>query len=102
MYQRLVEKFIYLSHTIPYVSFVVILVSQFMHQPKEIHLQVVLQIVQYLKGTIGRGILFEQNGSVSFEAYIDVDYVGSVADRRWTTWYFIFLGGNLVTLKSKK
>ncbi|XP_058726625.1 uncharacterized mitochondrial protein AtMg00810-like [Vicia villosa] len=59
MYQRLVGRLIYLSHTRPDVAFAVSLVSQFMHQPKEVHLQAALRIVQYLKGTTGRGILFE-------------------------------------------
>jgi hypothetical protein len=42
MYQRLVGKLIYLSHTRPDVAFAVSLVSQFMHQPKETHLQAAL------------------------------------------------------------
>lgn len=74
MYQRLVRKLICLSHTRPNVAFALSLVSQFMHQPKEIHLQVALRIVLYLKETPDRGILFERNGSVSLEAYNDVDY----------------------------
>nr|KYP51611.1 Copia protein [Cajanus cajan] len=93
MYQRLVGKLIYLSHTTPDVAFAVSLVNQFMHQPKEIHLQAALRIVQYLKGT---------NGNVSLEAYTDADYAGSIVDRRSTTGYCTFLGGNLVTWKSKK
>nr|KYP41064.1 Retrovirus-related Pol polyprotein from transposon TNT 1-94 [Cajanus cajan] len=102
MYQRLVGRLIYLSHTRPDIAFVVSLVSQFMHQPKEAHLQAALRIVQYLKGTPGRGILFKRNKSVSLEAYTDADYAGSVVDRRSTTGYCTFLGGNLVTWKSKK
>ncbi|MCI56318.1 hypothetical protein A2U01_0077569, partial [Trifolium medium] len=62
-----------------------------MHQPKEIHLQAALRIVQYLKGTPGRGILFEQNGSEGLEAYTDADYAGSTVDRRSTTGYCTFL-----------
>lgn len=65
---------IYISHIRLGVIFAINLVRQFMHQPKEIHLQVVLWIVQYLKGIYGRGFLFEKNGSVSLEAYTDVDY----------------------------
>ena len=61
------------------------LISQFMHQPKETHLQVSLRIVQYLKGILGRGILFKRNKSASLEAYTDANYVGSVVDRRSTT-----------------
>ena len=102
MYQRLVGRLIYLSHTRPDVAFIVSLVSQFMHQPKEIHLQAALRIVQYLKGTLGRGILFERNENANLEAYIDADYAGSIVDRRSTTGYCTFLGGNLVTWRSKK
>ncbi|XP_058767437.1 uncharacterized mitochondrial protein AtMg00810-like [Vicia villosa] len=102
MYQRLVGRLIYLSHTRPDIAFAVSLVSQFMHQPKEAHLQAALRIVQYLKGTPGRGILFKRNKSVSLEAYTDADYAGLVVDRRSTTGYCTFLGGNLVTWKSKK
>jgi len=78
-----------LSSTLNFVSLQIelvhYLVSQFMHQPKEIHLEVALRIVQYLKGTPGRGILFERNGSVRLEAYTDADYAGSIVDRRSTT-----------------
>jgi len=55
-----------------------------------------------LKGTPGRGILFKRNKSVALEAYTDADCAGSVVDRRSTTGYCTFLGGNLVTWKSKK
>nr|KYP46112.1 Retrovirus-related Pol polyprotein from transposon TNT 1-94 [Cajanus cajan] len=102
VYQRLVGRLIYLSHTRPDVAFAVSLVSQFMHQPKEVHLQAALRIVQYLKGTPGKGILFKQNGNVNLEAYTDADYARSIVDRRSTTGYCTFLGGNLVTWKSKK
>ncbi|KAK2433017.1 putative mitochondrial protein [Trifolium repens] len=102
MYQRLVGRLIYLSHTRPDIAYAVSLVSQFMHNPKENHLQAALRVVQYLKGTPGRGIIFNRNGNVSLEAYTDADYAGSVVDRRSTTGYCTFLGGNLVTWKSKK
>ncbi|RDX84158.1 hypothetical protein CR513_34840, partial [Mucuna pruriens] len=32
----------------------------------------------------------------------DVDYAGSIVDRRSTSGYCMFLGGNLVTWRSKK
>jgi len=55
-----------------------------------------------LKGTTGRGILFELNGIMRLEAYTDVDYAWSIVDRRSTTSYCTYLGGNLVTWKSNK
>ena len=35
------------------------------------------------------------------EAYTDADYAGSVVDRRSTSGYCTFLGGNFVTWRSK-
>ena len=102
MYQRLVGILIYLSHTRLDIAFAVSLVSQFMHNPKEVHLQAVHRILQYLKGTPGRGILFKRNGNATLEAYTDADYAGSITDRRSTTGYCTFLDGNLVTWRSKK
>ena len=39
MYQHLVGRLIYLSHIRPNMAYVVSLISQFMHNPKEVHLQ---------------------------------------------------------------
>ena len=68
-----------------------------MHSPKEVHLNAAYQVLQYLKGTPGKGILFKRNGGLVLEAYTDADYVGSIVDRRSTSGYCTFLGGNLVT-----
>ena len=34
--------------------------------------------------------------------FTDVDWTGNITDRRSTSGYFTFVGGNLVTWKSKK
>ena len=46
--------------------------------------------------------MFRKNQSLSIESYTDADYAGSIVDRRSTTGYCTFLGGNLVTWRSKK
>ncbi|KAG8491024.1 hypothetical protein CXB51_014147 [Gossypium anomalum] len=81
-YQRLVGKLIYLSHTRPDIAYAVGVVSQFMHNPKESHLRVVYQILQYLKGTPDKGILFKKGETLTLKAYIDADYARSMVDRR--------------------
>ncbi|RDX99830.1 hypothetical protein CR513_17073, partial [Mucuna pruriens] len=48
-YQRLVGKLICLSHTRPNIAYVVSVVNQFMHDPRERHLQVVERNLQYLQ-----------------------------------------------------
>ena len=58
--------------------------------------------LHYLKANPSQGILFRRNTGLALEAYTDADYAGSPIDRRSTTGYCTFLGGNLVTWRSKK
>ena len=101
MYQRLVDRLIYLAHTRPDIGYSVSVINQFMHDPREPHLQVVYRVLHYLKGNPGKGILFKNN-ILALEAYTDADYVGFLVDQRSTTGYCTFLGGNLLTWRSKK
>lgn len=73
-----------------------------MLDPREPHLQAAYRILHYLKSNPGKGILFKRNNILTLEAYTDADYAGSLVDRRSTTGYCTFLGGNLVTWRSKK
>ncbi|XP_042023004.1 uncharacterized mitochondrial protein AtMg00810-like [Salvia splendens] len=101
-YQRLVGKLIYLAHTRPDIAYAVGVVSQFMHQPQENHMEAALRIVRYLKGTAGYGVLLEKKEHLEIDGYTDADWASNPNDRRSTAGYFTFLGGNLVTWRSKK
>ncbi|KAL4562996.1 hypothetical protein LXL04_027027 [Taraxacum kok-saghyz] len=92
-YQRLVGKLIYLVHTRPDIAYAVGVVSQFMHEPQTHHMEAVMRIVRYLKGSPGKGVI---------EAFTDADWAGNQVNRRSTAGYFTFVGGNLVTWRSKK
>ena len=101
-YQRLVGRFIYLSHTRPDIAFVVSVVSQFVHTPYNEHMEAMYQILKYLKGAVGKGLHFAKNEARTIEAYTDADWAGLVNDRRSTSGYCTFVWGNLVTWRSKK
>lgn len=101
-YQRLVGKLIYLSHTRPDIAFAVSAVSQFMHDPRSSHMDAVTRILRYLKGCPGKGLLYSPQGSLQVECYTDADWAGSLDDRRSTSGYCTFVGGNLVSWRSKK
>ncbi|RVW13485.1 Retrovirus-related Pol polyprotein from transposon RE1 [Vitis vinifera] len=75
-YQRLVGRLMYLAHTRPDLAYALSVVSQYMHNPGEQHMNAVMRILRYLKNAPGKGILFAKN----------VDHQS----------------GNLVTWKSKK
>lgn len=87
---------IYLSLTRPDIAFVVSLTSQFMHAPTTVHIEAVYKILMYLKGNPSKGLLFAKKNALCVEAYTNVDWAGSVFDRRSTSRYCTFLGGNLI------
>jgi hypothetical protein len=100
-FQRLIEKLIYLTVTRPDLAFVVSQISQFMHAPRTPHIEAINRILRYLKGSPGKGILMKRNNTNDICGYSDTDWVGSF-DRKSTTGFYTFVGGNLVTWKSKK
>jgi len=101
-YQRLVGKLIYLSHTRPNIAYAISVVSQFMHNPSKEHMNALIRILRYLKSSPRKGLMFSKNNHLDLEGYIDVDWVGSILDRKFMSGYFTFVGGNLVTWRSKK
>ncbi|XP_028117998.1 uncharacterized protein LOC114315591 [Camellia sinensis] len=78
------------------------MVSQFMHAPRATHLEAVMRILRYLKSSPGKGLYFSKYGYLSVEAYTDADWIGLITDRRSTSGYCTFVGGNLVIWRSKK
>ena len=72
-YRRLLGRLIYLSHIRLDIAFSVSVVSQYMHSPKESHLEVVYKILRYLKGSIGRGLFFKKGDSKKVKIYTDAD-----------------------------
>ena len=93
MYQRLVRRLIYLAHIRPDIAYSVSGISQFMHDPREIHLQAAYLVLHYLKAHPGKGILFKKTSNIALAIYIDADFARSPLDRRSTTGYIVpFLG----------
>ncbi|XP_021802794.1 uncharacterized protein LOC110746875, partial [Prunus avium] len=74
------------------IAYVVTMVSQFMHSPNVSHRNVVDQILRYLKLAPGKGLIFSKNGDLEVVGYTDVDWAGSITDRRSTSGYFTFVG----------
>ncbi|XP_020271454.1 uncharacterized protein LOC109846618 [Asparagus officinalis] len=96
-YHRLVGRLIYLSHTRPDISFAVSVVSRYMHDPRKGHMDAVYQILRYLKGSPGKELRFKRSGHVNIKGYCDSDWASCGDDRRSTSGYCIFVGGNLVS-----
>ena len=92
----------YLTHTRLDLSYSLSVVSQYMHSLSEEHMKAVFRILKYLKSSPGKGVMFTKGASLSVEGYTNADWASSIDDRRSTTRYLTFVGGNLVTWRSKK
>lgn len=101
-YQRLVGRLIYLCHTRPDIAYVVSVVSKYMHDPKVEHMEAIFRILRYLKGSPRKGLWFSNHGHLDVEGYCDADWANCLDDRRSTSGYYVFVGGNLVSWRSKK
>lgn len=97
-YQRIVGKLIYLSLTRPDIAYSVSQVSQFMHAPTIRHQNAVDQILRYLKGTPGKGMLYKKTENRKIEGFTDANW----SDSKSTTGYCTKFWGNVVTWRSKK
>ncbi|XP_022031366.1 uncharacterized mitochondrial protein AtMg00810-like [Helianthus annuus] len=101
-HQKLVGKLIYLSHTRPDIAYSVHYLSQYMHKPTEAHTQIAFKVLRYLKAASGTGIMFTKTNSFHLTAFADSDWAKCIDSRRSVTGFCIFLGGSLVSWKSKK
>ena len=93
----------YLTMTRPDISYVVNLVSQFMHAPRSTLLSVVQGIFRYLQGTIDHSLTLKKAKQLYMVlAYSDPNWTGCSDSSRSTKAYVVFLGPNLVSWRSEK
>uniref|UniRef100_A0A3Q7GPN1 Reverse transcriptase Ty1/copia-type domain-containing protein n=1 Tax=Solanum lycopersicum TaxID=4081 RepID=A0A3Q7GPN1_SOLLC len=84
------------------ISYAVQTLSQFMHDPKQSHLEGELHVVRYLKENPGLGILLSSDKDDSLNAFCDFDWASCAVTRKSITGYCVKLGKSLVSWKSKK
>ncbi|XP_059650694.1 uncharacterized mitochondrial protein AtMg00810-like [Cornus florida] len=85
-----------------YRRLILSVVSQSMTSPRVPYMEVVVCILKYLKGALGRGLLYRSSGHLRIKGCTDTDWAGSLFDRRSTTGYCTFIRGSLVTWRIKK
>ncbi|TQD90539.1 hypothetical protein C1H46_023885 [Malus baccata] len=100
-YRAIVGGLQYLTWTRPDLAFAVNQICQFMHAPREQHLQAAKRVLRFLKGSISHGLWFTK-GPINLSAFSDADWAGCTFDRRSTSGYCVFLGSNLISWSAKK
>ncbi|GJY88576.1 ribonuclease H-like domain-containing protein [Tanacetum coccineum] len=54
---------------------------QFMHKPIKSHLKIALQVLRYLKGSLGKGVHIVRCPTVSLETFVDADWAKCLVTR---------------------
>ena len=101
-YRKLVGKLNYLTVTRPDIASSVSILSQYMSSPTIGHWAAVEHILCYLKEAPRSEILYKKHGHTRIKCFSNADWAGSKEDRRSTSGYYVFFGGNMISWKSKK
>lgn len=97
-YRRLVGRLMYLTITHPDITFAVNKLCQYSSAPRLPHLRAVYKVLEYIKGTIGRGLYYSAAEDLTLKGFADADWapVKIVVVPR------LFIGSSLISWRSKK
>ena len=101
-YRSMIGGLQYLTHTRMNIANAFGIFARFQVDRREAHYAVVKRIFRYLKGTPDFGLWYDRSNNFTIHAYIDVDWVGNMDDRKSTNGGSFFLGGGLVSWLIKK
>lgn len=101
-YRRLVGRLINLSFTWPDLAYSVHVLSQFLHTPRQDHMDAAVRVVRYLKGSPGQGILLRSDCDLQLSGWCDSDWASCPLTRRSISGWLVFLGRSPISWKTKK
>jgi hypothetical protein len=102
-YQSIIGSLLYLVlRTRPDIVHAVIMMSQFMVNPSEDHINKSLHIVRYVNTNLNSKIGYDGKQEEGFIAYADADWASDHISRKSVTGYIIKLAGGAVSWVSRK
>jgi hypothetical protein len=104
-YRSLAGALQYLTFTTftrPDLAYAVQQICLHMHDPRESHLAALKRLLCYVRGTVDFDLVLHRSPFAEVVVYTDADWAGCPDTHRSTSGYAIFLGGNLISLASKR
>ena len=102
IYRMLVEKLLYLTKTRPDIAHAVGVVSRYMQNPQEAHLQAAKHILRYVRRYPDLGLFFKQGEENHLRGFTDVDYGQDVDDKISVGAFIFYLGNSPISWNSNK
>jgi hypothetical protein len=102
-FQSIIGSLLYLTlGTRPDIAYAVILMSQFMVNPSEEHIQKSLYIIKYVRSTVNAKITYDGRDREGLIAYADADWAADNISRKSVTGYIVRLAKGPVSWVSRK
>ena len=102
MYCQMIGSLIYLTNMRPDILFAMNTLSQFLTDPRHVHLMAAKHILRYLKGTIDYGLKYDANQKINLEVYVDSDWTGSAIERKSTSGCCFSMGSGVISSFTRK
>ena len=74
LYRQLIGSLLYLTHSRPYISYVVSVVSRYMKEPHELHWKETKRILHHVQGTRDYGINYAAGAQLDLIGFTDLDW----------------------------
>jgi transposase InsO family protein len=100
LYRQIIGSLMYLTNTRPDICFAVNTLSQFLVEPRRVHLVAAKHVMRYLKGTIDYGLIYDGDHDFTLSGYTDADWAGSVSNRENTSGCCFNLGLAMISWQS--
>jgi hypothetical protein len=101
LYRQIIGSLMYLTNTKPDICFVVNTLNQYLVEPRCVHLVAAKHVMRYLKGTLDFGLCYNGDHDFRLIGYTDLDWDGSVYDRKNTLGCCFSLGLTMTSCKSR-
>ena len=102
MYRQMIGSLMYLMNTRPDICFAVNTLSQFLIDPRHVHLIAAKHILRNLKGIVDYGLKYRADQKINLEGYVDSDWVGNAIDRKSTSRCCFSMGSSVISWFSRK
>ncbi|GJR22817.1 retrovirus-related pol polyprotein from transposon TNT 1-94 [Tanacetum coccineum] len=101
-YHGMIDSLLYLTASRPNIMFTIFLCARFQEAPKTSHLEVVMRILRYIKGTSHLGLWFPKGTGLETIVYVDSDHARDYVNRKSTSGVCTFMVYCLASWFSKK
>jgi hypothetical protein len=102
LYRQIIGSPMYLMNNRLDICFAVNTLSQFLLDPRRVHLVAAKHVMRYLKGTVNYGLSYDVDHDFTLSGYTDADWAGSVADKKITYECCFSLGSAMISWQSRK